>query len=105
MKTKNKIEKVSRDIDTADDWDLIVDACHWGHKIASLNRLARAELYSIVWAESDGYGPKGYIPDQGYDWSGVRDSSDAAKKAMADAARKWWKAGGFLNYVVEITRL
>lgn len=28
-----------------------------------------------IWKLSDGYGKKGYIPVQGYDWSGIRDSS------------------------------
>lgn len=31
---------------------------------------------------SDGYGEPGYIPSQGYDWSGIRDSSDEAIDAM-----------------------
>lgn len=36
------------------------------------------ELYSL----SDGYGEVGYIPEQGYDWSGIRDSSNKAIRAM-----------------------
>lgn len=35
-----------------------------------------------IWAESDGYGEAGYVPDQGYDWSGIRDSSPRAVEAM-----------------------
>lgn len=31
-----------------------------------------------IWKLSDGYGKKGYIPVQGYDWSGIRDSSNEA---------------------------
>lgn len=37
-------------------------------------------LYSL----SDGYGIIGFIPDQGYDWSGIRDSSPAAVRRMYD---------------------
>lgn len=28
-----------------------------------------------IWKLSNGYGKKGYVPIQGYDWSGIRDSS------------------------------
>lgn len=35
-------------------------------------------LYSLA----DGYGAPGTIPEQGYDWSGVRDSSPAAVARM-----------------------
>lgn len=31
-----------------------------------------------IWKLSDGYGNKGYIPIQGHDWSGIRDSSNDA---------------------------
>lgn len=31
-----------------------------------------------IWKLSDGYGNKGYIPIQGYDWSGIRYSSKDA---------------------------
>lgn len=35
-----------------------------------------------IWGLSDGYGEPGFVPVQGYDWSGIRDSSDDAIKAM-----------------------
>ena len=35
-----------------------------------------------IWSESDGYGERGLVPDQGYDWSGIRDSSPAAIERM-----------------------
>ncbi len=31
-----------------------------------------------IWKLSDGYGKKGYVPIQGHDWSGIRDSSSEA---------------------------
>ena len=37
-----------------------------------------------TWALQDGYGEPGVIPDQGWDWSGIRDSSPAAIKRMYD---------------------
>lgn len=44
-----------------------------------------AEAGQAIWAYSDGYGSPGFIPEQGYDWSGIRDSSTDAIEAM-------WKA-------------
>jgi hypothetical protein len=39
-----------------------------------------------LWSYSDGYGGEGYIPEQGYDWSGIRDSSPAAVARMFKVA-------------------
>lgn len=39
-------------------------------------------LMMCLWQYSDGYGAAGFVPDQGYDWSGIRDSSPAAVEAM-----------------------
>lgn len=36
----------------------------------------------ILYSLQDGYGEQGYIPEQGYDWSGIRDSSGPAVRAM-----------------------
>jgi hypothetical protein len=41
-----------------------------------------------TWALQDGYGEPGYVPDQGWDWSGIRDSSPAATKRMYDFIRE-----------------
>lgn len=51
-----------------------------------------AIIYNINWADSkiwklsNGYGEKGYIPCQGYDWSGIRDSSEDAIWQMTKVA-------------------
>lgn len=37
---------------------------------------------TILWAIQDGYGTPGFTPEQGMDWSGVRDSSPEAVAAM-----------------------
>lgn len=42
-----------------------------------------------IWDESDGYGEQGYIPCQGYDWSGIRDSSPEAWARMFAVAVKY----------------
>lgn len=39
----------------------------------------------ILWALQDGYGEPGYMPEQGYDWSGIRDSTGPAIRAMYQA--------------------
>jgi len=39
-----------------------------------------------IWALSDGYGTPGFVPAQGHDWSGIRDSSIGAVEAMYAAA-------------------
>lgn len=40
------------------------------------------ETCEILWSIQDGYGIPGFYPEQGYDWSGIRDSSDEAVRAM-----------------------
>lgn len=39
----------------------------------------------VLWSLQDGYGEQGFMPDQGYDWSGIRDSSTEAIEAMFTA--------------------
>lgn len=43
---------------------------------------AFADLFERVWAESNGYGAPGTVPSQGYDWSGIRDSTPSAIERM-----------------------
>lgn len=40
------------------------------------------DVLATLWSLSDGYGPAGFVPPQGHDWSGIRDSSVAAVEAM-----------------------
>lgn len=62
------------------DWDLL--------KISAA--LADSpEVYPRVWALTDAYGPVGYRPEGGYDWSGIRDSSKGAVGAMAKIADEY----------------
>jgi hypothetical protein len=42
-----------------------------------------------IWRLQDGYGEAGYVPPQGWDWSGIRDSSALAIQAMVDVAREY----------------
>lgn len=40
---------------------------------------------STAWKLQDGYGSVGFTPDQGWDWSGIRDSSPAALVTIGHA--------------------
>jgi hypothetical protein len=44
------------------------------------------EAAAAIWLLQDGYGPAGTTPSQGFDWSGIRDSSDEAIASMAAVA-------------------
>lgn len=62
------------------DWDLLkISAALADHP----------EIYPRVWAHTDAYGPVGYRPEGGYDWSGIRDSSKEVVKAMAKIADEY----------------
>lgn len=45
--------------------------------------------FNRIWAIQDGYGERGFTPPQGYDWSGIRDSSDEARAAMYAVASEF----------------
>ena len=42
-------------------------------------------LKVLIYSLQDGYGEPGFIPEQGYDWSGVRDSTPKAVQEMYHA--------------------
>ena len=46
-----------------------------------------ADITDAIWATQDGYGIPGYTPPQGEDWSGIRDSSESAVRAMYEIVR------------------
>lgn len=54
---------------------VIYDAYYGSNKIGQ-------RIYDL----SDGYGEPGFVPPQGHDWSGIRDSSASAIDAMYSAA-------------------
>ena len=49
----------------------------------------REKLNDEVWDLQDGYGQPGHTPEQGWDWSGIRDSSPEAKVAMIKVVEKF----------------
>lgn len=44
--------------------------------------MVEGKFISETWALQDGYGEPGFTPAQGWDWSGIRDSSPAAISRM-----------------------
>lgn len=66
---------------------LMMEAIHAAY-FGSDDRLALA-----VYARSDGYGVEGLVPPQGYDWSGIRDSSIGAIERMHDVVVNSGKVG------------
>jgi hypothetical protein len=43
-------------------------------------------MLSRIWSNTDAYGSPGSVPPQGYDWSGIRDSSPIAIRRMWETA-------------------
>lgn len=84
----------SLEINTSNNWDLICKCCSCGYHIHNLTGKQKNDLYIKIYAQSDGYGEPGYIPVQGFDWSGIRDSSSQAKEAMSSVARDYLRAIG-----------
>jgi hypothetical protein len=52
---------------------------------------------AAIWARQDGYGEPGYTPPQGFDWSGIRDSSDEATARMVAVASEFLSEAEFLS--------
>lgn len=83
----------------AKDWKLIVkwQSIRRGMYEERLKKIGEArhiELDRAVWGETDAYGGRGHVPFQGWDWSGIRDSSAGAKREMAAVIRKLLKKWG-----------
>jgi hypothetical protein len=86
----SNIIKVGGDMEvnlvTVGDWELILAICHWSYKPKLPKELVE-KAYKEAWKYTDAYGHPGYIPPQGYDWSGFRDSSELANTRSANAIR------------------
>lgn len=94
MATK-EIHAVS-DVASIEDWNLVCILMHHSYE-PDLSRTVFNTVYKALYSLNDAYGPRGHIPAQGYDWSGIRDSSEAARKEMAISARKILAAFGIVR--------
>lgn len=72
-------------VKTCDDWNLV---CAVNLYDNDLKPLTATVLMNASWRLQDGYGIPGFNPPQGWDWSGIRDSSEQAKRAIAEALRR-----------------
>ena len=50
--------------------------------VSNAERRTWNQRFEQIWSLSDGYGTPGFMPAQGYDWSGIRDSSPEAVERM-----------------------
>lgn len=74
---------------SAEDWRLVCDAVREskGPDGKPLAKALESRIFKETWALQDGYGEPGFTPPQGWDWSGIRDSSPAAKRRMVEAVK------------------
>lgn len=75
------------------NWKMVVDFMHYAG--ANRQKLSKEEFYK-VYSLADGFGNYGenVLLIVGYDWSHVRDSSDAAINRMATALKEITKNKG-----------
>lgn len=90
---KAKTEKFTADVAGKDDWGLICVLCCPAYT-PFLPAEKMNKIYAAIYAQNDAYGARGTIPPQGYDWSGIRDSSKEAQDRMALVARAMLDAWG-----------
>lgn len=63
-------------------WELVCMFNHGRSVVLNVAKSVQNQIMDATWSLQDGYGEPGFIPVQGWDWSGIRDSSDAAKVKM-----------------------
>jgi len=77
------------------DRELVCSVSHFnGERRKSLPEVVKNAIDNAVWNLQDGYGVAGYTPPQGWDWSGIRDSSPEAFRNMAVVVTALLKAHG-----------
>jgi hypothetical protein len=64
-------------------WELVCLFNHGRSVVLNMAKEVKRQIMDKVWSIQDGYGEPGFTPVQGWDWSGIRDSSDGAKVKMA----------------------
>ena len=88
MATKN-LKPTTHDL----NWALVAEAIR-GDTYDRLDARAKDELLRETWKHTDAYGSVGLVPAQGWDWSGIRDSSEPAIAKIATVARRVLKRHG-----------
>ncbi len=91
-KAKWKSFSTGRHSDKEFDVDISVDGNAEGNDVHICASMYLAIIQNVnwkdkrIWELTDAYGDKGYIPSQGYDWSGIRDSSIEAVWKMTNVS-------------------
>ena len=75
------------DVKTCDDWELVL-AANSPSSVTDLPENVLTEVLLETWKHQDGYGRPGRTPPQGWDFSGIRDSTPRAQCRMAEAVRR-----------------
>ena len=83
-------------IDKATSWELILLFNRFDPQVS---KAIRDKMFLLTWELQDGYGEPGFTPIQGWDWSGIRDSSDKAKRKIGSCIRSFLK----INKIKSIT--
>ena len=83
--------------------EIVADALWTSNNFDRFAPAVQRELLDETWKLQDGYGIAGHTPPQGWDWSGIRDSSDAAALKMAECVLRIVTAkGGTVAVEVEM---
>lgn len=70
----------------ATDWELVWILNHHGF-LTDVPKPVQNVIFRKTWNLQDGYGEAGFTPCQGWDWSGIRDSTAGAKLLMGQMVR------------------
>jgi len=101
MAKTSKMKKIS--IQTRNHWKLICVIACFSYNTLNIPLKIREKLHKGIWARQDGYGAPGLNPAQGYDWSGIRDSSEEAMKSMYHFVKNTLKKNEIIH--IEYTKI
>ncbi len=104
QKTREAV-KLTEDIsvNAKNGWRLVVLFNHDCDSIVvNVPKALINEIFRKTWEIQDGYGKAGFTPSQGWDWSGIRDSSKFARAVMEANVIQMLQDSGI--EVVQITR-
>ena len=88
------------DVRNSDYWELIIALNHYGSDPLLPSSLKK-RCMELTWHNQNGYGQIGYTPPQGWDFSGIRDSTEAQQRKIADLLRNLLLQHNITHFVVE----
>ena len=87
------------EVEDVGDWELVCFFNYYRYTVVSMDQ--RQRNFIMERELQDGHGEPGFVPAQGWDWSGIRDSSDEAQAKMAAWIRRYLRQHGIGRLVVE----